>query len=229
MGGLGGTNFLIINFYKFFNHQILQIFLIIRKEIHMKKKELNKENKLENVSEIKEAGVEKSRVDGVKERVERGEARVEGGKTCVEEGKERVEGVKDGVERNKDRVESGEGSVEDVKGGEEEVKAGEEKETAVFYTGVDGVSLDIFSMMNDPKRRILRGKGIYNDVRKGFTFTENPKRVNRNRKCGEVTHGIIMTRPNGNFVITLRFSPKEKYLEAVLCSEVKNLLKIVKI
>lgn len=103
-----------------------------------------------------------------------------------------------------------------------------ENELEIFHKGFEGVSLDIFSLEKTPQRRVLRGKGIYNDVRNGFTFTQNPPRVNRNKKCGQVSHGIMMERPDGNYVMTIRFSPNEKYLEATLCSEVKNLLKTIK-
>lgn len=110
----------------------------------------------------------------------------------------------------------------------EEVSKAIENELEIFHSGFEGVSLDIFSLEKNPQRRVLRGKGIYNDVRKGFTFTQNPPRPNRNKKCGQVSHGIMMVRPDGNYVMTIRFNPNEKYLEATLCSEVKNLLKTIK-
>lgn len=110
----------------------------------------------------------------------------------------------------------------------EELRNSIENESEIFYNGFEGVSLDIFSLEKNPQRRVLRGKGIFNDVRNGFTFTQNPPRTNRNKKCGQVSHGIMMERPDGNYVMTIRFNPNEKYLEATLCSEVKNLLKTIK-
>lgn len=110
----------------------------------------------------------------------------------------------------------------------EELRDSVENELEIFHNGFEGVSLDIFSLEKMPQRKVLRGKGIYNDVRKGFIFTQNPPRTNRNKKCGQVSHGIMMERPDGNYVMTIRFNPNEKYLEATLCSEVKNLLKTIK-
>ena len=74
------------------------------------------------------------------------------------------------------------------------------------------------------EHHLIRGRAVLNPEDSEFVFVENEPRLARSKEVGRTAHSRFVRRPDGNYTITLRINPLEKYLHSVLQAEVREVV-----
>lgn len=97
------------------------------------------------------------------------------------------------------------------------------KETSFEYTRLTSMTVGLKSQ-GDYNHRTLHGRITINLEERYALFVQYPQRGARSKELMRTAHSRMVSRPDGNFTLTFRFSPNEDNLPEKLLDEMKQII-----
>lgn len=92
------------------------------------------------------------------------------------------------------------------------------------YQRHDGMSVDVYTVEEQPEMKLLRGRALINPEKAEFAFVQNTPRGPRSVEVGRTLHSRYVCRPDGGYTVTIRFEANEKNLREQLLSETREIV-----
>lgn len=97
------------------------------------------------------------------------------------------------------------------------------KRTSFDYSRLTNMTVGLKSQ-RDYNHRTLHGRITINMEERHALFVRYPQRGARSKELMRTAHSRMVTRPDGNFTLTFRFSPIEDNLPEKLLDEMKTII-----
>lgn len=88
--------------------------------------------------------------------------------------------------------------------------------------------MTVKAFLNDTQKRVRSGRIIINAVESETTFSENEPRGPRSVEVTREKHCRCVRRPDGNYTLTFRFDPSEKFVAEALVAEIRSVVNTTK-
>lgn len=98
----------------------------------------------------------------------------------------------------------------------------EEKNTRTFHKYTD-YGVEMHTGLGEISHRLLHGRALLNPEESRMTFVENSPRGPRSKQIARGQHSSLLRKPDGTYIITLRFNVMEKYVGSALLAEVREM------
>lgn len=99
--------------------------------------------------------------------------------------------------------------------------------TRPHYKRLPDMSVDMYTLDEEPEMQLLRGRALLNPDKKEFAFVQNTPRGPRSVEVGRTLHARYVRRPDGGYTATVRFEGDESQLREKLLSEVREMVTMV--
>lgn len=88
--------------------------------------------------------------------------------------------------------------------------------------------MTVKAFLNDTQKRVRSGRIIINAVECETMFSENEPRGPRSVEVTREKHCRCVRRPDGNYTLTFRFNPTEKFVTEALVAEIRSVVNVTK-
>lgn len=88
--------------------------------------------------------------------------------------------------------------------------------------------MTVKAFLNDTQKRVRSGRIIINTVENETMFNENEPRGPRSVEVTREKHCRCVRRPDGNYTLTFRFDPSEKFVTEALVAEIRSVVIMTK-
>ena len=95
------------------------------------------------------------------------------------------------------------------------------------YTKHENMSIDMYTLDEEPKNKLLRGRALLNDEKREMTFVQNTPRGPRSTEVGRTLHSRFVCRPDGEYTVTVHFAADEGNIREQLLSETRTIVSAV--
>ena len=104
-----------------------------------------------------------------------------------------------------------------------------EKKVAITprYTKHENMSIDMYTLDEEPTKKLLRGRALLNDEKREMTFVQNTPRGPRSVEVGRTPHSRFVCRPDGEYTVTVHFAANEGNIREQLLSETRTIVSAV--
>lgn len=92
------------------------------------------------------------------------------------------------------------------------------------YKTLRDMSVDMYTLEEDPAMQLMRGRALLNPEKKEFAFVQNTPRGPRSVEVGRTLHSRYVCRPDGGYTVTMRFEADEKNLREQLLAETREIV-----
>lgn len=95
------------------------------------------------------------------------------------------------------------------------------------YKNLRDMSVDMYTLEEDPALRLLRGRALLNPEKKEFAFVQNTPRGPRSVEVGRTPHSRYVCRPDGEYTVTVHFAATEGNIREQLLAETRTIVTAV--
>lgn len=88
--------------------------------------------------------------------------------------------------------------------------------------------MTVKAFLNETQKRVRSGRIIINAIESETTFSENEPRGPRSVEVTREKHCRCVRRPDGNYTLTFRFDPSEKFVTESLVAEIRSVVTMTK-
>lgn len=88
--------------------------------------------------------------------------------------------------------------------------------------------MTVKAFLNETQKRVRSGRIIINAIESETTFSENEPRGPRSVEVSRDKHCRCVRRPDGDYTLTFRFNPTEKFVTESLVAEIRSVVNVTK-
>lgn len=88
--------------------------------------------------------------------------------------------------------------------------------------------MTVKAFLNETKKRVRSGRILINALESEATFNENEPRGPRSVEVSRDKHCRCVRRPDGDYTLTFRFNPTEKFVTEALVAEIRSVVNVTK-